>query len=62
MRIPGDTEFTRTRGLTIEARDLMRWICAAFVTEYAWIGLSVFIIWLGGRVNACGCESWTPAQ
>ncbi len=32
---PGETEFTRIFGPTIVARDLTRWIWAAFVTEYA---------------------------
>jgi hypothetical protein len=42
-KIPGDTEFTRIWGLTIMARDLARWICAALVTEYACVAWSVHL-------------------
>lgn len=36
IKIPGDTEFTLIFGPTAKARDLTRWICAAFETAYAW--------------------------
>lgn len=32
-KMPGEIEFTLIFGPTTVARDLIRWICAAFVTE-----------------------------